>query len=202
MTARSANDGDQVDSLAEVVDQVTNAGSPGEAILVDDIVEAVGRRSFGPLIVVPGLIVLSPLSGMPGVPTLGGIAVLLIAGQMLLGRESIWLPQFIRCRSVGRDRMAKAGRFLMPVARFVDRFTRRRLVWLTEKPWSALIAASCVLIALAMPPLEAIIFANALTAAAISAFGLALVANDGLIAGIAFALTLGSIGLLAATFLG
>jgi hypothetical protein len=184
------------DSLAEVVEQITNAGEPDEPITVDDIVEAIGQRSFGPLIVVPGLIVLSPLSGMPGVPTLGGVAVLLIAGQMLVGRESLWLPQMLRRRTIGRDRMAKAGRFLMPVARFADRFTRRRWDWLTKKPYSYLIAAACVLIALVMPPLEAIIFANVLTAAAICAFGLALVADDGLLAGIAFALTAGSFYLL------
>lgn len=191
--------GTSADSLAEVVEQVTHSGEPGEPISVDEIIEAIGQRSFGPLIVVPGLIVLSPLSGMPGVPTLGGIAVLLIAGQMLLGRESPWLPELLRRRTISNDRMAKAGSFLMPVARFVDRFTGRRLVWLTRKPYSYLIAAACVLIALVMPPLEVIIFANVLTAAAITAFGLALVADDGLLAAIAFALAAGSIGLLVTT---
>jgi hypothetical protein len=192
----------RVDCLAEVVDRVTNAGTPGEAVSVNDIMEAIGQRSFGPLIVVPGLIVLSPLSGIPGVPTLGGLAVLLIAGQMLLGRDSVWLPEFIRRRHFGRDRMTKAGRFLMPVARFVDRFTRRRVAWLTEGHWSSLIAACCVAIALLMPPLEAVPFANVLTAAAISAFGLALLTNDGVVAAVAFALTAGSVGLLAAAFFG
>lgn len=191
--------GTSADSLAEVVEQVTHSGEPGEPISVDEIIEAIGQRSFGPLIVVPGLIVLSPLSGMPGVPTLGGIAVLMIAGQMLLGRESPWLPELLRRRTISNDRMAKAGSFLMPVARFVDRFTGRRLVWLTRKPYSYLIAAACVLIALVMPPLEVIIFANVVTAAAISAFGLALVADDGLLAAIAFALAAGSIGLLVTT---
>jgi hypothetical protein len=192
--------GKAADSLAEVVEQITTAGESGEPISVDEIVEAIGQRSFGPLIVVPGLIVLSPLSGMPGVPTLGGIAVLLIAGQMLLGRETLWLPQWLRRCSIGHERMAKAGSFLMPVARFADRFTRRRMAWLTKKPYSYLIAAACVLIAFVMPPLEAIIFANVLTAAAISAFGLALVADDGLVAAIAFALTAASFALLIGAF--
>jgi hypothetical protein len=187
--------------LAGVIEQVTTAGKPDEPTSIDQIVEAIGQRSFGPLILVPGLIVLSPLSGMPGVPTLGGIAVLLIAGQMLLGRQTVWLPAFIRRRSIAPRRMTQAGRFLMPVARFVDRFTGRRLAWLTRKPWSYFIAASCILIAVLMPPLEAIIFANVLTAAAITAFGLALVAHDGLLAALAFALTGGSIALLAWAFL-
>ena len=193
--------GKGADSLAEVVEQITNAGEANEPISVDEIVEAIGQRSFGPLILVPGLILLSPLSGMPGVPTVGAVAVILIAGQMLVGRESLWLPELLRRRTIGRDRMAKAGSFLMPVARFVDRFTKRRLVWLTNKPYSYLIAAACVLIALVMPPLEVIPFANALTAAATCAFGLALVAHDGLLAAIAFALTAGSFVLLVTTLL-
>ena len=46
-----------------------------------------------------------------------------------------------------------------------------------------------MVIAVLMPPLEAVLFANVVTAAAISAFGLALVANDGLLALVAFSLT-------------
>jgi hypothetical protein len=199
---QAADSAGGVDCLAEVVERVTNAGTPGEPISVDDIVAAIGQRSFGPLIVVPGLIVLSPLSGVPGVPTLGGVAVLLIAAQMLVGRENVWLPGFIRRRHIGRERIAKAGRFLMPAARFVDRFSRRRLAWLTERGWASVIAASCLAIALLMPPLEAVPFANVLTAAAVSAFGLALVTSDGVVAGIAFLLTAASVGLLAAAFLG
>jgi hypothetical protein len=179
-----------MDNLVEVVETLASADERDDGeITVRSIFDTVGRRSFGPLLLVPGLIVLSPISGIPGIPTLGGIAVLLIAGQMLIGRETVWLPDFILDRTVTREKMDKAKGFLLPIARVVDRLTGRRLPFLTTPPWAYVIAATCVLIAVLMPPLEAILFANVVTAAAISAFGLALVADDGVLAIVAFILT-------------
>lgn len=184
---------DDVQTLSHIVDQMTGVGDDDTAyVTVADILDAVGRRSFGAMLLVPGLIVLSPISGIPGVPTLGAIGVLLIAGQMLIGRESFWVPEFLRRRRISRARMQKARGFLMTLARVVDRVVRPRLSVLTRGPFVYLIAAICVLIGLIMPPLEAILFANVVTSAAISAFGLALVAHDGLLASLALILTLAS----------
>lgn len=180
---------DEAKSLAEVVGELTNAGQRDEQISVEEVMEAVGKRSFGPLLLVPGLIVLSPLSGVPGVPTLGGIIVFLFSAQMLFGREYFWLPQFILRREVSRERMAKAGRFLAWLAGWVDKLIKPRLVSLLGNLGGRIIAATCMAIAVIMPPLEAIPFANVITAAAISAFGLALVAYDGALSIVAFVLT-------------
>ncbi|RFA26402.1 hypothetical protein CAI21_17105 [Alkalilimnicola ehrlichii] len=180
---------DDAKSLSEVVDEITSAGERKEQISVEEIMNAVGRRSFGPLLLVPGLIVLSPLSGVPGVPTLGGIVIFLFSVQMLLGREYFWLPAFILRRQVSRDRMAKAGRFLAWLARWADKVIKPRLLFLLHKPASHVVAVACTLIAVIMPPLELIPFANVVTASAISAFGLALVAYDGVLAVLAFLLT-------------
>lgn len=185
-----------MDSLVDVVETMASADDNDDGeIPVRSIFETVGQKSFGPLLLVPGLIVLSPISGIPGIPTLGGIAILLVAGQMLIGRESVWLPEFILDRTVKRPKMDKAKRFLLPIARFVDRFTGRRVESLTAAPWSYVIAGTCALIAVIMPPLEAILFANVVTAAAVSAFGLALVAADGVLAIVAFVLTAAGISL-------
>lgn len=183
---------DEGKSLTDVVERITRAGNGDETVTIGEILESVGQSSFGPMLLVPGLVVLSPLSGIPGLPTLGGIVVLLIAGQLLMGRRCFWLPELIRRRSVSRERMARAGGFLMPVARFMDRLVKPRLTFLTRKPFDYGIAIACVLIALVMPPLEAILFANSLAAAAISAYGLGLVASDGFLVLLAFALTAAS----------
>jgi hypothetical protein len=183
---------DGAKTLAEVVDQIITAGNRQDAVTVADILDSVGQRSFGPVLLVPGLIVLSPISGIPGVPTLGGIAVLLVAVQLLIGRECFWVPEFIMRRSVTRERLNSAGKLLMPMARFVDKLVKPRLAFLTRRPFNYVIAATCVVIALVMPPLEAIPFANVVTAAAITAFGLALVAYDGALVLLAFALTAAS----------
>jgi hypothetical protein len=51
------------------------------------MLKTVGQRSFGSLLLLPGLMALSPLSGLPGMPTLFGVMVLLITGQLLIGRN-------------------------------------------------------------------------------------------------------------------
>lgn len=188
-------------TLREIVERLTEAGDGKGEVTVENMLESVGQRSFGPMLLVPGLIVLSPISGIPGVPTLGAIAVLLVAGQMLMGRRSFWLPRFIRTRTVSRARMDKAARFLRPAAGYVDKVVHPRLTALTEPPFNYVIALACVAIALIMPPLEVILFANVATAAAISAFGLSLVAHDGALAILAFAFTAASFYFAIAFFL-
>jgi hypothetical protein len=178
----------EVDNLEEILDRMANAGN-GEQICVSDLLDTVGQRSFGPLLMVPGLIVASPISGIPGVPTLAALMIALVAGQILIGSKRFWLPQFLLRRCIDRKRMTAAVNFLTPVAGVVGKLVRPRLIFLTHKPFTQLIAATCVLIALAMPPLEILPFVNSITATAVAAFGLALVAHDGALAAVAFGLT-------------
>src|SRR5690606_15941015 len=77
------SDGEQPSSLVEVLDRLEEAAREQSDIALGAILEAVGRRSFGPLLLVAGLIALSPLSGIPGMPTTVGVLVLIIAVQLL-----------------------------------------------------------------------------------------------------------------------
>lgn len=175
--------------LTEFVDEMGGAGEGEENVSIGSILHSVGEQSFGPCILVPGLIVMSPIGGIPGVPTTAAIIVILIAGQMLLGRGCCWLPGFIHKRAARRSRFDKAVSYLRPVARVTDKVIGERLAFLTTGPCLYVIAAACILIALAMPFLEVVPFANTATAAALCAFGLAIVARDGLLAILAFLLT-------------
>jgi hypothetical protein len=179
------------DTLTEVVETLTAAGDESETS-VGDIVEAVGQKGFGKILLVPGLIVLSPISGIPGVPTLGAIAVFLISVQMLIGRDCIWLPGFITRQTISRKRMDQAQRFMTPVSQVVDKVVWPRLTVLTRPPFTYGIALACLAIALIMPLMEVVMFSSIIAATPITAFGLALTADDGLLALIAFTLTLGS----------
>lgn len=180
----------QVDlrSLEEVLRRIASAGK-GEAVCIDDLLGALGQRSFGPLLLLPSLLVVSPISAIPGVTTLGAVMIALIAAQMLVGRKAFWLPQRLRRRLLSRRRLDDAVAFLSPAARLADKVIQPRLMLFTHSPFSQLIAATCILIALIMPPLEVLPLACRLTAAAVAAFALALVAQDGILAVLAFAVT-------------
>ncbi len=156
--------------------------------------KAIGDRLFGPLLLLTGVITLAPIIGdIPGVPTIMGMIVFLLAIQLLFHREHLWLPQFLLKRSIERDNLHKAVEKLRPAARFVDRFLRPRLTMLTKNVVAYVIAFACLGIALAMPVMEVVPFSANIAGAALTLYGLALIAHDGLLALIAFALTSGII---------
>ena len=59
------------------------------------------KRGFGPMLALPSFIACTPIGAIPGIPSLAGGTILLIALQILLGRRHPWLPQKVtmRCRS-------------------------------------------------------------------------------------------------------
>jgi hypothetical protein len=180
MPAASASAAEAPQTLQQVIDSVLRAGR-GESVAVSDMVEAVGRRSFGPVLLVPSLIIVSPISGIPGVPTVGGLTLAFIASQILLDRDRIWLPRFLLKRRLSRRKLERAMGAIRPAAVMMDNLIRPRLTFLTRKPFSYMIAGLCVMIALAMPPLELIPFASSFAAGAIALFALALLARDGVV---------------------
>lgn len=168
--------------------------SPGGTVSVRELLNAAGRRSFGPLLLVPALVVVSPLSGIPGVPTGAAIVVVLVAGQLLLGRECFWLPGWLLRRELSRSKVDKALKFLQKPARWIDKLMKKRLTILTQGASVYVIGALSLLLALLMPPLEIVPFASTVIGAVLSTFGLALIARDGLLvtAGLALCVAAGA----------
>ncbi|MBO6783035.1 MAG: exopolysaccharide biosynthesis protein [Alphaproteobacteria bacterium] len=186
-------DNDSTENLEDVVDTLRDLADREEEVSVGDVQDAVGQRSFAPFLLICGLIVMSPLGGIPGVPTVFAFIILLTAGQLLIGRNHFWLPDVLTDRSVDDNKLRKAAEKLESPARWVDKVIKPRLTVLTDGPAAYVVAAACVALALAMPPLEAVPFAVAAPAAAITAFSLALVAHDGVLAVIGYLATAGSI---------
>lgn len=183
--------GDQESNdLNQLLDRIDDSATDNEHVTVEEILDAVGRRSFGPLLLVAGLVTLAPLIGdIPGVPTIMGVTVFLIAVQLLVGRQQFWLPRWLLDRSISADKLTRAVQRMRKPARFVDRFVRARLTPLTTGPMIRVIAVVCMLIAMAMPPMELVPFSANGAGAALTAFGLALIARDGVLALLAFGFT-------------
>jgi hypothetical protein len=170
-----------------LLDQVKEAGDDPQTVTLADIREQLGRRSFGPLLLFAGLALSTPLSGIPGLPSLFGLIIALIAGQMLIGLEGLWMPQFVLRRSFTREKVERFDKIVRYVARYVDKIIRPRWCYLTERPFSTVIAALCCLLGLIMPPLEFVPLTSAIPAFPVAMFGLALMTRDGLFVIIGFA---------------
>jgi hypothetical protein len=188
-------------NLEQFLEQLETTCGRAEEVSVRDLRDAVGRRSFAPLLLMVSLLGFTPLGGIPGVPTTLAVFVILIAGQVALGRDHLWAPRALLDRRIEGRKLETSARALKPFGRAIDRVIRPRLSFLTEPPWSAAIAVTCVLLALTVPPFELVPFVDLPLWAAMVAFSLALFAHDGALAIAAFVLTAAGLVLIAYTFL-
>ncbi|WP_242597204.1 exopolysaccharide biosynthesis protein [Billgrantia sulfidoxydans] len=187
---------DEPHDLEQMLDRFKRAGGDEGAGLVSlgDLLDEVGRRSFAPLLLVPGIITLMPVVGdIPGVPTLMALLVLLVAVQLLFRAHHFWIPGFLLNRSVSRQKLDKAIGWSRRPARWVDKWLKPRLTFLTHGAGIVAVALACILIALAMPPMEVVPFTANGAGFALTLFGLSLMAHDGLLAAVAFAVTLATL---------
>ena len=143
-------------NLEELVDRIDEAANNHERVSLDVMMDEVGRRSFGPLLLLGGLLMAAPVIGdIPGVPVLLGLFVVLVAVQLLFGHYHFWLPQWLLKRSVRSEKVKKTtNKWLRRPARFIDRFLRKRLPFFTERGGTRAIAIACTLLALSTPVAE------------------------------------------------
>lgn len=193
--AQATEDGGNgsTEALSGLLSTIDDLGNRQSQVSVHDIREAIGERSFGPFLLVPAVIEMSPIGGIPGLPTALAVIISLFAVQILIGRKHLWLPQLVEKRQIDGKTLKSAMDKMMPVARFVDRFLKPRLTWLTKAPWVQVAAALTILLCCSVPPLELIPFASTAPMAAIALFGLSLMARDGLLTVIAGLVSLSAV---------
>lgn len=166
-------------SLTDILDALEEAAT-GPTVAISDILEEIGDRSFAPIILVPALILVSPLSGIFGLPTIGAIFMLLVTLQKLLGRDHVWFPDFLKRRKVTSDRLSKAVSWLRRPVTWVDTQTHKRLTVLVSRPANIVTLLLIVCICIIIPFLEVLPMVTSIFALAISLFSIGLLARDGL----------------------
>lgn len=181
----------QFDTLCDLLDAVEKKAAGSGSISFGQVQEMAGRRSYGPLLLLPGLVAVSPLSGIPTMPSIIGTIVAIVSAQLLVGRSRVWLPRRLRDAALGAGTLSKGLRFARPVARVVDRIVHRRLPILTGSLSLRIAAAACLLVGATMPPLEILPFLATSAGAVIALYGLALTVHDGVLIVAAHALVAG-----------
>lgn len=166
-------------TLAELVDRIAERVDAGEGVSVSTIQQIAGKRFAGPLLFFPAMIVVSPLSLIPTLPTLTAITVVIVAAQLLAGARTIWLPSRIRAASLSPERSKKVIDFLRPWLLRIGKLTKPRLTFLVDGIGTRLAALAAILVAATMPPLEFFPGASTSAGLVIGALGLAITTRDG-----------------------
>ncbi len=153
----------------------------GEKVSVEAMLNAAGRRSYGPILLLLGFVSISPLTIIPGTNWLIAVIILLMALQILVGKAYPWIPgRFLRFE-FPRSAMLQGIEAADPYVCQVDRFLKPRLTLLTDPPFVQLVALICVAAALVSFPLGLIPFGPVLPGLTVLLFGLALTARDGFV---------------------
>lgn len=166
------------ESLTELLD-VLRPGAEDTRVSVADALARIGGRSFPAVILVPCVLVVSPLSGIPTMPTLSGLLVLLIALQALVGRRYLWLPSVITRRSISARRMTRALDWLARPAAFMDRHSHNRMRFLVSGPTRIFAYAATCVSAIGWPLLEILPFVTSFAAGAVAMVMYGLMVRDG-----------------------
>jgi hypothetical protein len=165
---------DIVSRLEEVSDQ--------DRVALQDLVESCGTASFVPALMVPALLVVTPLSGIPLISSICGITIALIAAQMLWKRDHVWLPGFVLRRQVPGRKLRGAFQRMESIAGLLDRHTRDdRLHALVGRGGRVVPQGLCVVAGGLMPVLELVPFSSSILGTAVLCFSVAMLTRDGLL---------------------
>ena len=151
----------------------------GEMVTIRDLLDAVGRRSYGPILLLLGFISVSPLTLIPGATWLVALVTLLISLQIVVGKKFPWVPRRFLDFQFKRKHLVDGVSAGRKYAQMIDQYLKPRLTILTAPLFAQLIALICVAASLITIPLGLFPFGPVLPGLTILLFGLGLTARDG-----------------------
>jgi len=178
MTPQKSNH--QVHDLRSLLNSLCE-NTEGDNVSIADLLNAVGRRSYGPVLLLLGFIAISPLTLVPGANSIVALVTLIFAVQIVIGMKYPWLPRRALEFSFPRKHLVSGAKALQKHAYVVDQILRPRLAFLTRVPFINIVALACVAAALITIPLSFVPLGPVLPSLTILLFGLALTARDGIV---------------------
>lgn len=165
------------------------AETSGETVTLGQLMQIVERRSFGAVILLLGLIAISPLTIVPGANWLVAAVTLLFSAQLLFGARHPVLPRRMLEVKMPRSQLETFVKALRKTAHTADRLVKPRLTFLAKPPFVIGAALICIAASLLTFPLGLIPLGPVLPGISILMMGIGLTARDGvflLLSGLAF----------------
>lgn len=163
-------------SFSKVLEDIGDKADP--KLYLGELVDAFGERGFGALMLFLGLI--SALIGIiPGTTTVLGTPILLIALQLVIRRDQLWLPKRALKSSIDRAGYRAAIEKALKPLRRVERLSKPRLFVMTGQVAEVLIGLVCALLAFIL--ILPIWGGNLVPSLIIAAYGFGLMQRDGVV---------------------
>ncbi|ANB35335.1 exopolysaccharide biosynthesis protein [Rhodovulum sulfidophilum] len=175
--------------ISSLLEDLAALALANDRISIADLVEALGARGFGPLLVMLSAFLILPVGMLPGLPGVVAIFMILIGGRMMTGETTLWLPARLRRVHISGHVLAVSVARAQPAALWLRPLLTPRLVALIEgriatRLIALILIGTGVLIFLLgfIPGLPFVLSLHVLM------LGLALSTRDGLVAALAYAL--------------
>lgn len=168
----------QSHSLGRLLQQLRQAAA--DEITLGELVRIFERRGFGVLLLIFSFIVFLPTGMIPGISTLSCIMMVLVAGQMLFGQDSIWLPRRLAEKRMKDALAARESGIIERIALWLDRISAERFPYF----FTAIPVAAAALISIVMASITIVLALvpglGSLTSIPVMLFGMGLSLRDGL----------------------
>ncbi|MGF1510290.1 MAG: exopolysaccharide biosynthesis protein [Myxococcota bacterium] len=186
---------ESVESLSGLLDRMIADSGEKEESAIEELLAPFAERAYGPLLLLPALLAVSPVGAIPGMSVVTGLLIVLIAGQAAWGRQQPWLPQRLLRFSVPRGKLKKGVSKMRPWALRIDRVLQHRFTYMAHPSVFRLGAVFCVVLAALFVPLAVVPMGVSIPGTAVVLFSLGWTARDGLVVMLAFVLSLAAGGM-------
>lgn len=150
---------------------------PEEKVCTFDILEALHERGFGFLLFVFSLPAALPIPAL-GINTIIALPLLFLTIQQSLGMHKVWIPEWLKYKSINRNRFEKILDNALPHLRKIEYLIRPRLGFVTQGVFSNLIGVAGVIMTLSI--CLPIPLTNTVPAMGIALMALGVIMRDGL----------------------
>ena len=174
---------------------LTEASGP-DGLTIREIRDHLDERAFGLLILILTIPCLVP--ALYGVPQVLGVPIILLAAQVLVGREEPWLPEGILKRRVPKPWLDRMSDFATKRMGWFERLSRPRLHWLAAGPGERMAAVFMILATLTI----ILPMTNTVPSVALALLSVGLIQRDGAFVALGSAVSLAWAGLLIALVVG
>jgi hypothetical protein len=124
------------------------AYSDGERVTFGEILASLRHRAFGFAMLIFSLPSVLPMP--PGIPTVCGAALAIIALNLIVMRRRLWLPAAITEKSIARAELQRVVDRVLPTLERLERFCRPRLQIFTDPAARVLVGVVVLVLGVVM----------------------------------------------------
>lgn len=119
-------------------------------VTIGELMYALHERGFGLLMVIFVLPNSVPIPMPPGMTSLFAVPMVFLAVQMIMGRESAWLPTWIERRRLRRTTVAKVISVAAPKLKKIEKLMRPRWTFAATETGEKVIGVFCMIFAISI----------------------------------------------------